>query len=110
MKGLSCILAATYFPRGLPPKYRRRGQLSRPCSGWERVGRHRQGHQKAVSSLWGRVKGLVAFRREKVRLFTSAPPPPEACARTTGSSEVSVFGYGKRFVFMVTDLRLFPNP
>src|SRR5713226_615729 len=31
-------LAMTYFPRGLPPKYRRRWHVSRPCSGWERVG------------------------------------------------------------------------
>jgi hypothetical protein len=41
------ILAATYFPRGFPPKYRRRCRLSRPCSGWERVGHRRYDHQKA---------------------------------------------------------------
>ena len=43
MKG---ILAATYFPGGLPLEYRRRGRVSLPCSGWERVGHRRYDHQK----------------------------------------------------------------
>ena len=45
------ILAATNFPRGLPPKYRRRKRVSLPCSGWERVGHRRYDHQKAEPTL-----------------------------------------------------------
>src|SRR5581483_10956858 len=40
-------LAMTYFPRQLPTKYRRRWHVSRPCSGWERVGPCRSHHQTA---------------------------------------------------------------
>ncbi len=45
---LGCILAATYFPGRLPREYRRRAWVSRPCSGWERVGHQHYDHQKAV--------------------------------------------------------------
>ena len=40
--------AATYSPRGLPPKYHRRGRSSLPCSGWERVFPRRYCHRKSV--------------------------------------------------------------
>jgi hypothetical protein len=43
---LLCILAATYFPGRLPREYRRRAWVSRPCSGWERVGHQHYDHQK----------------------------------------------------------------
>ena len=42
-----CILAATYFPGRLPREYRRRAWVSRPCSGWERVGHQHYDHQKS---------------------------------------------------------------
>ena len=50
------ILAATYFPGRLPRKYRRREWVSRPCSGWERVGHHRYDHQKAVQTQSVRIQ------------------------------------------------------
>ena len=31
------MLAASYLPRGWPPKYCHRYESLRPCSGWERV-------------------------------------------------------------------------
>ena len=37
--------ATAYCPRGFCPKYRQRWRLSRPCSGWERVGRRRSSHR-----------------------------------------------------------------
>ena len=36
------------FRRGSPPEYRLRWCLSLPCSGWERVGRHRSNHQDSA--------------------------------------------------------------
>jgi hypothetical protein len=38
-------LAPAYCPTQLPTQYRRRWSVSRPCSGWERVGPLRQRHQ-----------------------------------------------------------------
>src|SRR5215217_1373797 len=43
VKGL--VLAAAYCPTQLPAQYRRRWGVSRPCSGRERVGPPRAGHQ-----------------------------------------------------------------
>jgi hypothetical protein len=40
--------AATYFPVGLPPEYRRRWDVSLPCSGWERVVPSRSSHRKRL--------------------------------------------------------------
>ena len=45
------ILAATYFPGGLPLEYRRREWVSLPCSGWERVGHHCYDHQKLCTEV-----------------------------------------------------------
>ena len=38
--------AATYFPGELPLEYRRRWDVSLPCSGWERVVPSRSSHRK----------------------------------------------------------------
>jgi hypothetical protein len=43
--------AATYSPRGLPPKYHRRGRSSLPCSEWERVFPRRYSHRKLVVNV-----------------------------------------------------------
>ena len=43
--------AATYSPRGLPPKYHRRGRSSLPCSEWDRVFPRRNCHRKSMK-LW----------------------------------------------------------
>ena len=48
-------LAPAYFPTQLPGQYRRRWGVSLPCSGWERVGPPRAGHQDHVWSVWARV-------------------------------------------------------
>ena len=45
-------LATTYFPEGLPPQYRLRWSVSRPCSGWVRVGPLRSRHQGVCFSFW----------------------------------------------------------
>ena len=42
--------AATYSPRGSPPKYHRRWRSSLPCSEWERVLPRRYGHRKPLCS------------------------------------------------------------
>ena len=42
------IPAATYSPRGFPPKYHRRWRSSLPCSEWERVFPRRNCHRKPV--------------------------------------------------------------
>jgi hypothetical protein len=75
---LVCILAATYFPGRFPREYRRRAWVSRPCSGWERVGHQHYDHQKSVRgepmarkssrnlgflSLGGRGAPFLAVRR-----------------------------------------------
>ena len=40
--------APAYCPAGLPPEYRRRWGVSRPCSGWERVGPPRPRHRGRI--------------------------------------------------------------
>ncbi len=57
------ILAATYFPGELPLEYRRRGRVSLPCSGWERVGHRRYDHQKAVGARFVTARTLKSNRR-----------------------------------------------
>ena len=53
--------ATAYCPGGLCPEYRRRWRLSRPCSGWERVGRRRSSHGKPS---WSELAlGVRALRR-----------------------------------------------
>jgi hypothetical protein len=47
MKKQKALLAMSYFPKGLRLQYRRRCGVSRPCSGWERVGPPRSNHQKS---------------------------------------------------------------
>ena len=57
-KNASCIqrivlekkspLAVVYFPTPSPAQYRRRYNVSLPCSGWERVGPLRSNHQGTV--------------------------------------------------------------
>ena len=41
-------LAVVYFPTPSPAQYRRRYNVSLPCSGWERVGPLRSNHQGTI--------------------------------------------------------------
>jgi hypothetical protein len=81
---LLCILAATYFPGRFPREYRRRAWVSRPCSGWERVGHQHYDHQKVVrgaeGALWATLPlkifiGFVGFGegRPPLRAGVSSP-------------------------------------
>ena len=60
-------LAPTYCPGRLPAEYRRRWGVSRPCSGWERVGPPRPRHQGHAPLLVmdGREAILSALRRAR---------------------------------------------
>ena len=65
------ILAATYFPGGLPLEYRRREWVSLPCSGWERVGHHCYDHQKPGNLWFGgciRFAGFAGFVGKRIGL------------------------------------------
>lgn len=58
------IPAATYSPRGLPPKYHRRGRSSLPCSEWERVFPRRNSHRKPMK-LWMSLEDSIASTNNK---------------------------------------------
>ena len=59
------IPAATYSPRGLPPKYHRRGRSSLPCSEWERVFPRRNCHRKQLSKGRSTFKNSIASTSNK---------------------------------------------
>ena len=52
--------AASYSPRGLPPKYHRRWQSSLPCSEWERVFPRRYNHRKPCAISMRSFGSLMA--------------------------------------------------
>ena len=67
------IPAATYSPRGLPPKYHRRWRSSLPCSEWERVFPRRNCHRKPDSE---RSCADPSRAPERARAFGRKIPSP----------------------------------
>ena len=63
-------LAATYFSRGFPLQYRRRKRVSRPCSGWERVGHRRYDRQKSKPAVCRQPKPAVNECRQQLQPAT----------------------------------------
>ncbi len=62
--------AATYSPRGLPPKYHRRGRSSLPCSEWERVFPRRNCHRKPHE--------IVVSLKDSIASTNNKDPKPSA--------------------------------
>ena len=77
------ILAATYFPRRFPPKYRRRSRLSRPCSEWERVGHRRYDHQKSCLPQHRPCAGGINLFNLCGRVCERTENGPAPCAEIT---------------------------
>ena len=69
------IPAATYSPRGLPPKYHRRGRSSLPCSEWERVFPRRNCHRKPGFQNLNFDKGLPSFENSIASTSNKDPKP-----------------------------------
>ena len=67
----------------MPPKYRRRERVSRPCSGWERVGHRRYDHQKAHDRPGGDT-GPNSPHPPPERSKSDSGPPQHAQSVPTG--------------------------
>src|SRR5579884_15527 len=74
--------ATAYCPGGLRPEYRRRWRLSRPCSGWERVGRRRSSHRKPS-------------RRVGDAHTKEGPSKPNVVSQCTPCSDTALAGYAR---------------
>ena len=67
--------AATYSPRGSPPKYHRRWRSSLPCSEWERVLPRRYGHRKPMCSGLSSVPRTPERARAREQKSKKIPSP-----------------------------------
>ncbi len=59
---------------GLEPQYHRRRLVSRPSSGWDRVGHRRYGHQAMKLALWVIIDAVhfIGVELSGLRLITTS--------------------------------------